>query len=293
MTRNTSARAVRRKILSDETAFPGADVPLIKTAAQAVDVLSKVGGGGDLTAIKAKTDGLPASPAAVGSAMTLTSAYDAAKTAATQTSVNNIATQVGTAGAGLTVITARTGLIPNTPADGVALGVKTDAALDKNTDDNGTQTLVALARSIIDRLGNVGTSDIYTAANKPLSLLSTKYLVNSNISAAYKDFAGYTVTSSGQDLMFKVYLGVTTNNTEKNIAGNGVYYLRAKETISSKTWTFMDDEPVAVSSGTTKRSHTATRPDPFGVGSIVAVGVKGLAADTGINAKLEIWGNKL
>ena len=33
-------------------------------------------------AIKAKTDNLPASPAAVGSAMTLTSAYDAAKTAA-------------------------------------------------------------------------------------------------------------------------------------------------------------------------------------------------------------------
>ncbi len=36
----------------------------------------------DVTAIKAKTDNLPASPAAVGSAMTLTVAYDAAKTAA-------------------------------------------------------------------------------------------------------------------------------------------------------------------------------------------------------------------
>lgn len=35
-----------------------------------------------IAAIKAKTDNLPASPAAVGSAMTLTSAYDAAKTAA-------------------------------------------------------------------------------------------------------------------------------------------------------------------------------------------------------------------
>lgn len=35
-----------------------------------------------ITAIKAKTDNLPASPAAVGSAMTLTEAYDAAKTAA-------------------------------------------------------------------------------------------------------------------------------------------------------------------------------------------------------------------
>ena len=36
----------------------------------------------DVTAIKSKTDNLPASPAAVGSAMTLTAAYDAAKTAA-------------------------------------------------------------------------------------------------------------------------------------------------------------------------------------------------------------------
>lgn len=40
--------------------------------------------------IKAKTDNLPASPAATGAAMTLTAAYDAAKTAATQTSVDTI-----------------------------------------------------------------------------------------------------------------------------------------------------------------------------------------------------------
>lgn len=45
-----------------------------------------------IDAIKAKTDNLPATPAAVGSAMTLTSAYDAAKTAASQTSVNDIPT---------------------------------------------------------------------------------------------------------------------------------------------------------------------------------------------------------
>jgi hypothetical protein len=46
----------------------------------------------DITAVKAKTDLIPASPAAVGSAMALTSGYDAAKTAATQTSVNAIPT---------------------------------------------------------------------------------------------------------------------------------------------------------------------------------------------------------
>ncbi len=42
--------------------------------------------------VKAKTDLIPASPAAVGSAMTLTAAYDAAKTAATQTSVDDLPT---------------------------------------------------------------------------------------------------------------------------------------------------------------------------------------------------------
>jgi hypothetical protein len=45
--------------------------------------------------VKAKTDNLPASPAAVGSAMTLTSAYDAAKTAASQTSVDAVKTDTG------------------------------------------------------------------------------------------------------------------------------------------------------------------------------------------------------
>jgi hypothetical protein len=44
----------------------------------------------EVAAIKAKTDNLPASPAAVGSPMTLTSDYDAAKTASSQTSVNTV-----------------------------------------------------------------------------------------------------------------------------------------------------------------------------------------------------------
>lgn len=44
----------------------------------------------EVAAIKAKTDNLPDSPAAVGSPMTLTSDYDAAKTASSQTSVNTV-----------------------------------------------------------------------------------------------------------------------------------------------------------------------------------------------------------
>ena len=68
----------------------------------------------DVAAVKAKTDTLPDSPAAVGSAMTLTVAYDAAKTAATQASVDTIdgivddilldTAEIGAAGAGLTAI---------------------------------------------------------------------------------------------------------------------------------------------------------------------------------------------
>ncbi len=49
-----------------------------------------------LAAIKTKTDNLPASPAAIGSAMTLTAAYDAAKEAASQTSVNTISGYIDT-----------------------------------------------------------------------------------------------------------------------------------------------------------------------------------------------------
>ena len=48
--------------------------------------------GDNVTAVKAKTDNLPASPAAVGSAMTLTAAYDAAKTASQFDAANDSVT---------------------------------------------------------------------------------------------------------------------------------------------------------------------------------------------------------
>lgn len=66
----------------------------------------------DIAAIKAKTDNLPSSPAAVGSAMTLTSAYDAAKTAAqagdamTLTSAYNAAKTAAQAGDAMTLTSA-------------------------------------------------------------------------------------------------------------------------------------------------------------------------------------------
>ncbi len=60
------------------------------------------------SAIKAKTDNLPSSPAAVGSAMTLTSAYDAAKTAAP--TVTQIQNGLATASAVSTLQTSVSGL---------------------------------------------------------------------------------------------------------------------------------------------------------------------------------------
>ena len=68
----------------------------------------------EVAAIKAKTDNLPAQPAAVGSAMTLTVAYDAAKTAASQTSVDTLATYVDTE---VAAIKAKTDNLPVDPAD--------------------------------------------------------------------------------------------------------------------------------------------------------------------------------
>jgi len=62
------------------------------TPLQAADYIAPAND--SIAEVKAKTDLIPANPAAVGDAMTLTTAYDAAKTAATQTSVDDIASEV-------------------------------------------------------------------------------------------------------------------------------------------------------------------------------------------------------
>lgn len=59
----------------------GADSDTLETLSDQIDTVSGYIDT-EVAAIKAKTDLIPASPAAVGSAMTLTAAYDAAKTAA-------------------------------------------------------------------------------------------------------------------------------------------------------------------------------------------------------------------
>lgn len=90
------------------------------------------------TAIKAKTDNLPATPAATGDAMTLTAAYDAAKTAATQTSVNNMLTTAMTEsyankGATVTVAQALYMLLSHMNEAAISSTTKTTKKIDGST----------------------------------------------------------------------------------------------------------------------------------------------------------------
>ena len=134
----------------------------------------------EVAAIKAKTDNLPATPAAVGSAMTLTAAYDAAKTAATQTSVNTIDDFLDTEIAAILAdtnelqtdlvnggrldllidaIKAKTDNLPADPADQSAVEaaitaatspLATSAALDAV--DNYVDTEIAAIKAVTDKL---------------------------------------------------------------------------------------------------------------------------------------------
>lgn len=106
--------------------------------------------------IKAKTDNIPANPAKTGDAMTLTSAYDAAKSAASQSSVNAIPTNPLLAtgyttpdNAGIADIKAKTDNLPASPA---AVG---DAMTLTSAYDNAKQdvlTPLAVVDALVDIL---------------------------------------------------------------------------------------------------------------------------------------------
>ncbi len=119
---------------SKATAAP-ADMALDSTVMKAASYTAPDNSG--ISAIKAKTDNLPASPAAVGSAMTLTSAYDSAKTAAqesTSTAIKAKTDLIPAAGiaeqATSLLIKAKTDLIP---AGGIAQE-STSTAIKAKTD---------------------------------------------------------------------------------------------------------------------------------------------------------------
>jgi hypothetical protein len=100
--------------------------------------------GGNVAAIKAKTDNLPASPAAVGSAMTLTSAYDAAKTAAPES------------GGNIAAIKAKTDNLPASPA---ATGdIPSASSIATTVWANATRTLTSFGTLVTDVWGNATRS---------------------------------------------------------------------------------------------------------------------------------------
>lgn len=84
-------------------------------------------------AIKPRTDLIPDQPAAVGSAMTLTGAYDAAKTAATQTSVDATAADV-------TSIKATVEAIEPTDLSGIPAAVRTELSTELGRIDVAVST---------------------------------------------------------------------------------------------------------------------------------------------------------
>jgi hypothetical protein len=130
----------------------------------------------EVAAIKAKTDNLPASPAAVGSAMTLTAAYDAAKSAASQASVdtvdgivddiqatvdamNNVATMVETAmeyDAGYYRFTANA--LEQAPSGGASAADIADAVLDEAL--SGHTGAGSLGKAVADVLAD--TNELQT-----------------------------------------------------------------------------------------------------------------------------------
>jgi len=138
-----------------------------------------------IAAVKAKTDNLPASPAAVGSAMTLTVAYDAAKTALASTAYT------APDNTSITAIKAKTDNLPASPAavgSAMTLTVAYDAAKSAlpasayTTPPTAAQNATAVRTELAPELVRVDTTissrfptTSYTApANTTIAEIKTK-----------------------------------------------------------------------------------------------------------------------
>jgi hypothetical protein len=114
-----------------------------------------------LNDIKAKTDNLPASPAAVGSEMTLTAAYDAAKTAAAAGAAMTL-----TAG---TVTGIKTGLATETTISDAVVTVTMDTSAIIAAVGNASETGNLAIKNALDALNDLGSADIEAAAAAALA----------------------------------------------------------------------------------------------------------------------------
>ena len=157
----------------------------------AIDAVAKIQSGlatsnalsttdGKVDAVKAKTDNLPPSPAAVGSAMTLTSAYDKAK--------DDVLTPLGVIDGKADAIKLQTDKIPNTPAvTGEYTSALTAIQADLNDPDQYKADVSALAK-VTDLSGLAEKTDIpsdYAKANDLSGLAKTTDITAlNNLSAA-------------------------------------------------------------------------------------------------------------
>jgi hypothetical protein len=134
--------------------------------------------GGNIAAVKAKTDNLPASPAAIGSAMTLTSAYDAAKNAAPES------------GGNVAAIKAKTDNLPASPA---ATGdIPSAATIAASVWGSATRTLTSFGSLV---------ADIWAYATRTLSSFGTLAAdVWSVATRSLTDEAGFTISGAKQTL---------------------------------------------------------------------------------------------
>jgi hypothetical protein len=133
-----------------------------------------------LSGISSKTTNLPASPAAVGSAMTLTSAYDKAK--------DDVLTPLGVIDGKADAIKLQTDKIPNTPAvTGEYTSALTAIQADLNDPDQYKADVSALAK-VTDLSGLAEKTDIpsdYAKANDLSGLAKTTDITAlNNLSAA-------------------------------------------------------------------------------------------------------------
>ena len=170
----TAVWGAQTKEITGTVTINATQVATLATAAALATV------GDNVAAVKAKTDNLPASPAAVGSEMTLTSAYDAAKTASqfnpeiTTVTIDNQSVQAVQSGLStfnpstdaVTIATAQA----STLATAAAQATQT-AALDK------------LAASILHWAATASTLTLYDSNGAAIGVYNLTRDSNGNITA--------------------------------------------------------------------------------------------------------------
>ena len=134
----------------------------------------------NVAAVKTKTDNLPASPAAVGDAMTLTSAYDAAKTASqfdpANTAVTIDSASVAAVQSGLSTFDPSTDTVIITTAQASTLATATAQAAQ-------TAALETLAASILHWAATASTLTLYDSNGAAIGVYDLTRDGSGNITA--------------------------------------------------------------------------------------------------------------